>query len=154
MTFVCVCSVAKSCLTLWNPIDCSPSGSSVHEIFQARILEWVAISSSRGSSQLRDRIRVSCTGRWILYHCTTWEAQWPKSGALKTGNEDFSRHWNNGGKTSEMFYGKIGMDKNMGLSEPSGTTFQSKGSFAVGMWPWASYLQTEMLISSMVEWEW
>ena len=41
---------AQSCLTLCNPMDCSPPGSSVHEILQARILEWLAISSSRGPS--------------------------------------------------------------------------------------------------------
>ena len=41
---------AQSCLTLFNPTDCSLLGSSVHEIFQARILEWVAISYSRRSS--------------------------------------------------------------------------------------------------------
>ena len=46
----CACSVAKSCLTLADSIDCSLIGSPVHEISQARILEWVAISSSRGSS--------------------------------------------------------------------------------------------------------
>ena len=51
---VCVCVCAQSCLTLCNPMDCSPPGSSVHGIFQARILEWVAISSSRGSSQPRN----------------------------------------------------------------------------------------------------
>ena len=45
---------AQSRLTLCHPVDCSPSGSSVHGIFQARILEWVAISFSRGSSQPRD----------------------------------------------------------------------------------------------------
>ena len=50
----CCCSVGKLCLTLCDPMDCSPPGSSVHGIFQARILEWVAISSSRGSSQPRD----------------------------------------------------------------------------------------------------
>ena len=44
--------VAQSCLTLSDPTDCSPPGSSVHGIFQARILEWVAIPFSRGSSQL------------------------------------------------------------------------------------------------------
>ena len=44
------CLVTKSCLTLSNPVDCSPPGSSVHGISQARIPEWVAISSSRGSS--------------------------------------------------------------------------------------------------------
>jgi len=41
-------------------MDCSPPGSSVHEISQARILEWVAVSFSRGSSQYRDRTHVSC----------------------------------------------------------------------------------------------
>ena len=46
--------------TLCNPIDWSPSGSSVHGILQARILEWVALSSSRRPSQLRGQIRVSC----------------------------------------------------------------------------------------------
>ena len=47
--------VAKSCQTLWDPVDCSPPGSSVCEIFQARILEWVTMPSSRGSSWPRDR---------------------------------------------------------------------------------------------------
>ena len=61
---------------LCNPMDCGPSGSSVHGIFQARILEPVAISSSRGSSQSRDGtfISVASTGRQILYCCATWEA--------------------------------------------------------------------------------
>ena len=45
---------AQSCPTLWDPIDCSLPGSSVHGILQARILEWVAIPFFRGSSQLRD----------------------------------------------------------------------------------------------------
>ena len=49
----------KSCLTLCNPVDCSPPGSSIHGIFQATMLEWVAISFSRGSSQPRDGTRVS-----------------------------------------------------------------------------------------------
>ena len=44
----------QSCLTLWHPMDCSLPGSSIHGIFQARVLEWVAISFSRGSSQPRD----------------------------------------------------------------------------------------------------
>ena len=61
----------QSCLILGDPMDCSPPGSSVHGILQARILEWVAISYSRGSSQPRDGTRVtcvSCMGRQILYH--------------------------------------------------------------------------------------
>ena len=49
----------QSCPTLCNPVDHSPLGSSVHGILQARILEWVVISFSRGSSQPRDQIRVS-----------------------------------------------------------------------------------------------
>jgi len=51
--------VAQSCPTLCDPMDCSLQCSSVHEIFQARVLEWVAISFSRGSSQPRDRIWIS-----------------------------------------------------------------------------------------------
>ena len=57
-----ICSfheVAQSCPTLCDPVNCSLPGSSVHGIFQARILEWVAISFSRGSSRPRDRTQVS-----------------------------------------------------------------------------------------------
>ena len=64
-THMCMCiymnsesEVSQLCLTLW-PVDCSPSGSSVHGILQARILKWVAISFSRGSSRPRDRTQVS-----------------------------------------------------------------------------------------------
>ena len=66
---VCVCVYTKSlqsCPTLCDPMDCSPPSSSVHGILQARILEWVAMPSSRGSSQPRDQTRVSyisCIGR-------------------------------------------------------------------------------------------
>ena len=51
-----VCLVTQLCLTLCDPTDCSSPGSSVHNIFQARIVEWVAMPSSRGSSQPRDPI--------------------------------------------------------------------------------------------------
>ena len=54
-----------------DPMDCSLPGSSVHGISQARILQQVAISYSRGSFQLRDQ---NCTGRWILYYWDTREA--------------------------------------------------------------------------------
>ena len=63
--------VTQSRLTLCNPMDCSPPGSSVHRIHHARILEWVAISFSGGSSQPRDGIcisYISCIGRWVLYY--------------------------------------------------------------------------------------
>ena len=69
--FVCVCSIAQSCQTLFNPMDCSLPGSSVQGIFQARILGWVAIAFSRRSSQPRDW---TCIGRWVLYHWATREA--------------------------------------------------------------------------------
>ena len=51
----------QSCPTLCNPMDCSPWGSSVHGILQTRILEWVAMPSSRGSSQPRDWTHISCS---------------------------------------------------------------------------------------------
>ena len=57
---VLACSVAQSCLTLCDPMDCSPPGSSVHGVFPTRILEWIAIPFSRGSSWPRDRSPVSC----------------------------------------------------------------------------------------------
>ena len=71
---VCVCSVAQSCPNFCDPMDYSPPGSSVHGIFQARILQRVAMSYSTGSSQSRDRMHVSFIDRQILYHCATWEA--------------------------------------------------------------------------------
>ena len=79
--------VAQSCPTLCDPMDCSPPGSLVHGIFQAWILEWVAISFSRGSSLPRDRTQVSrVVGRrftiWatreaqVLYNISTFLRKW------------------------------------------------------------------------------
>ena len=73
----CCCLVTKSYLTLIDPMDCSPPGSSVCGIFQARILEWVAVPSFRGSSLSRDQTRnscISCIDRPIIYHWATREA--------------------------------------------------------------------------------
>ena len=83
----CLCEVAQSCPTLCNPIDCSLPGSSVHGIFQARVLEWVAISFSRGSSQPRDRTQVSyivgrrftvwaTSVRWGKCRGSLWGLRW------------------------------------------------------------------------------
>ena len=75
--FLCLCMCAKSlqsCLTL---CDHNLPGSSVHGTLQARILKWIAMPSSRGSSQPRDWTHVSfisCTGKWILCHYAIWEA--------------------------------------------------------------------------------
>ena len=67
--------VTQSCLTLWDPMDCSPPGSAVHGVLEARILEGLAISFSRGSSWPRDWTWVSCiTGRFF----TLWASREPK----------------------------------------------------------------------------
>ena len=75
--------VAQSCPTVCDPMDCSPPGSSVPEIFQARILEWVAISFSKGSSQPRDRTQVSCTAGRFFTNWATGEAR-PKQSHMQT----------------------------------------------------------------------
>ena len=61
---MCVCQVLHLCLALCDPVDCSPPGSSVHGILQARLLEWVAKPFSRGSSRPRDRTHISCLLHW------------------------------------------------------------------------------------------
>ena len=74
-------SVPPLCCTLCNPLDCSPLGSSVQGIFQARKPKWVAISSSRGSSWLRHQTHVSCVSyltRCILYCWAIGEALKPE----------------------------------------------------------------------------
>ena len=81
---ICCCSswlwlkkvklVAQSCPTLCDPMDCNPPGSSVHGILQARILEWVAIPFSRGSSWPRDLTYVSCFAGRFFTIWATWEA--------------------------------------------------------------------------------
>ena len=73
----CVCVRALSHVQLCNPVDCNSPGSYVHGIFQARILEQVAVPYPRGPSQLRNQTCtacISCIGRWILHHWTTREA--------------------------------------------------------------------------------
>ena len=77
----CVCLVIQSCPTLCDPMDYSPPGSSVHGILQPRILEWVAISFSRGSSRPRDRIQVSriVDRRFTVNPCVgkiPWRREW------------------------------------------------------------------------------
>ena len=71
---MCVCAYTKllrcfSHIQLRDPMDCSPPGSSVHGILQARILKWVAMPFFRGSSQPRDQSQVSCTaGKFLTLH--------------------------------------------------------------------------------------
>ena len=110
---MCVCVCTQSCPTLCDPMDCSPPGSSIHGILQARILEWVAISSSRGSSRPKDEILVSMSpalANGFFTTSDTWEAL--KCGKcsqsvghfvyvkLHPGVKDFSLHLINGAVVS------------------------------------------------------
>ena len=72
---LCVCCmlVAQSCPTLCDPMDCSPPGSSVCGILQARILEWIAMPSSKGSSQPRDWTQVSHIAGGLFTIWALWE---------------------------------------------------------------------------------
>ena len=88
--------LGHSVMSLCNPLDCSLPGSSVHGIIQTRILEWVAISSSRGSSPPRDWTRVSCVScclsgkfftRWAI-----WETQADISAGLKYTSRILANH--------------------------------------------------------------
>ena len=87
---------AQSCPTLRDPLDCSPPGFSVHGIFQARILDWVALSYSRGSFWPRDQTCVSCVsriGRLILYHSATCELPLCARDKMKTlGEQEATTH--------------------------------------------------------------
>ena len=102
---VCVCMlVTQSWPTLCDPMDCIPPGSSVHGIFQARILEWVAISFSRGSSRPRDRTQVFCiAGRFFTIR-TTREAQ----SHVGNGNSPCSHL-----QTSQITSGRNKQDRNL-----------------------------------------
>ena len=86
----------QSCLTLSNPMDSSSLPESFHGIFQARILEWVAMPSSRGSSQPRDHTWVpyiSCIGSGFFSTRTTWET--PRSWwfGFALGEKAYRCHW-------------------------------------------------------------
>ena len=94
---VCVRSIVRSYLTLRIHGLYSPVGSSVHGTPQAGILEWVAISCSRGCSQPRGQTCISvisCTGRRVLFHCATWEAHGvdDKAGQFTQRKAHLSRH--------------------------------------------------------------
>ena len=87
-----ICLVVQSCLTLCDLLDCSPPGSSVHRIFQARILEWLAISNSSRSSWLREQ---TC-----LFYLLHWQAVSLKlchlessSHSLRTCKQNFQNWW-------------------------------------------------------------
>ena len=85
ISWLCECLCVHACTQSLSlvPLSAAPWTIAcqvlVYGIFQARILEWIAISYSSGSSSPRDLSHVSCVsciGRWILYYCTTWETQY------------------------------------------------------------------------------
>ena len=85
--------VIQSCLTLCDPMDCSLSGSSVHEIFQARVLEWIAISFSRGSPRPRKRTRVfRIAGRRFTVWATSEAPNCPKMLFILVSDKPWTRH--------------------------------------------------------------
>jgi len=73
-------------------MDCSLPDFSVHGISQARIMEWVSISSSRGSSRPRDPTRVSCIGRQVHYQCTTTRLNEIAKEAVKSKDKQPDHH--------------------------------------------------------------
>ena len=107
---VCVCLgvCARSYPTLCNPVDWRPPGSSVYGIFQARVLDGVAISYSRGSSRPRDRTCISCIGRWILYSLSHSRSplQRQKEGFIQRKNPSppvsLDAPWRKGGRDSSV----------------------------------------------------
>ena len=111
-------------LVMSNPMDCSPPDSSVHGISQARILEWVAISSFRRSSWPRDQTCVSfspCINRWILHHGTTWEAPDVMSILHQVrdsrGNILSGKHWDSSLQRVEVKYFTLIMVRKQSFSE-------------------------------------
>ena len=110
--FYC-CLVTLSHIQIFcDPMDCSPPGSSVLGISQARILEWVAISFFRASSRLRDQIRISCLGRKILSHWGT-------------------RHRSKRVENSRTLKGKWGWT-DIGMANDGGMTWKQSQSFNPG----------------------
>ena len=83
---MCV-KLIQSCPSVCDPVDCSPPGSSVHGILQARILEWVAMPSSKGSSQHWDQTLSPALAGGVFNTSATWEARnlWPNLRAADRG---------------------------------------------------------------------
>ena len=83
--YVCVWMHTQSCLTLCDPMDCSPPGFSVHGIFQARVLDWVAVSFSRGTSWPRDRtVSLASLALAVMFFTSWGTGEAPSSGVDRT----------------------------------------------------------------------
>ena len=104
---------------LCDPIECNLPGSSINGMFQAKILEWAAISSSRGSFRSRDRNQVSCSSCFssqILYHWATWEALnnievFPNPGSYVWGTVRPNKHKHQGLEQTKVYF-RVSSKKN------------------------------------------
>ena len=120
--YVSCCLVVKLCPTLCDPMDCSLPGTSVHGISQERILEWVAIFFSKGSSQPRDWTHVSYVfyiGGRILNHWATWEAQNINTNPLRNimvCRRFMADHYSNFG-SNELFFKSIAVQNGLQVSD-------------------------------------
>ena len=146
--------VAKLYPTLFNPMDCSLPGFSIHGISQAGILKWVTISFSKGSSRFRDQTRISSTGRQVLYHWATREVL-PKDILFflrHHGGQTGSRHPGGAefpdGSYCSSYCQEIQPQASLGprwVSEQGpGSHMQSLGSFrteASNLWCWRRLLR-------------
>ena len=129
LSFLFVCLFFnKPCLTLCDPMDCSPPGSTVHGIFQAIILEWVAISSSRRYSWPRDQTHVSYIGKQILYHWATWEDLDSKYSVLKKTKINVLVLTSDHTITSWTWQGNLFLDNSIGKNV--GPNFKPKSDWA------------------------
>ena len=128
----------KSCPTLCDPVDYNLSGSSVHGIFQARVLQWIAISFSRGSSQPRNQSRVSCiAGRcftiWATREAPCSMVDWIQISMQKStasqhaGSNQLEHTWGKDGKESACNAGDPGLIPVSGRSPGGGERFFHPG---------------------------
>ena len=106
--FLCSVAQSQSCLTLCYPMGCSLPGSSVHGIFQTRILGWVAIPFSKVSSQPQDQTWVSCVScidKWILFTTEPAGKPWLRPQLLLLGNTTLWRPMEPSGKNHQHWWG-------------------------------------------------
>ena len=111
--------VAQSCPTLFDPMDCSISGFSVHGTFQARVLEWVAISFSRGSSRPRDWIQVSHIAGGFF---TVWAIREAQLIHIPSANFLIIFSFSSVGKESAWNAGDLGLIPGLGGSSGEGNS--------------------------------
>ena len=92
-------------------MDCNPPGSSVHRVFQARILDWIAISFSRESSRTRDQTHVYYIGRQVLYHWATGKMSFYKRNIC---NNKVDRGIDCGGRGRRLWGQRAGFSRDLG----------------------------------------